>query len=89
MVRDNGFSKLQLRKRNYHSDAVASLSVDIRRRVALRQREQTATAKFNSSGVNARELAAELRRRVRGEVRFDDGSRALSGAHRRGDSKNR
>jgi hypothetical protein len=35
------------------------------------------TAKFNRSDVDARGLAAELRRQVRGEVRFDEGSRAL------------
>src|ERR671930_1193287 len=62
---------------NHHSDAVPSFSIDVRRRSELRRIEEARTAKFNSSDVNAAGLAAELRKRLRGEVRFDDGSRAL------------
>ena len=62
---------------NHHSDAVPSFPIDVRRRSELRRIEEARTAKFNSSDVNAAGLAAELRKRLRGEVRFDDGSRAL------------
>ena len=49
----------------------------MRPRADLRRVEAARTAKFNSSDVDAAGLAAELRKRVRGEVRFDNGSRAL------------
>ena len=62
---------------HHQSDALASLPVDPRRRSRLRETENTQNAKFNSSDVDATGLAADLRRRVRGEVRFDAGSRAL------------
>src|SRR6188472_747434 len=64
-------------KPDHHTDAVGSFPIDPRRRSQLGRVEQARTAKFNSSDVDARGLAAELRRQVRGEVRFDDGSRAL------------
>jgi len=52
-------------------------ALNARHRVPLRQIESTRLTKINTSDVDAEALAAELRRRVRGEVRFDDGSRAL------------
>ena len=62
---------------HHHSDAVGYFPIDVRRRAELGRIEQARTAKFNTSDVDARGLAAELRRQLRGEVRFDDGSRAL------------
>src|SRR5512143_2276557 len=64
-------------KPDHHSDAVGFFPIDPRRRRQLGRMEQARTEKFNSSDVDAHGLAAELRRHVRGEVRFDDGSRAL------------
>ncbi|MGN6716177.1 MAG: hypothetical protein ACTHMB_19510, partial [Candidatus Binatia bacterium] len=64
-------------KPDHHSDAVGSFAIDPRGRKQLGRVEQARTAKFNSSDVDAHGLAAELRRHVRGEVRFDGGSRAL------------
>ena len=64
-------------KPDHHSDAVGFFPIDPRRRRQLGRVEQARTEKFNSSDVDAHGLAAELRRHVRGEVRFDDGSRAL------------
>src|SRR6185295_1282046 len=64
-------------KPDHHTDAVGFFPIDPRRRSQLGRVEQARTAKFNTSDVDARGLAAELRRQVRGEVRFDDGSRAL------------
>jgi FAD/FMN-containing dehydrogenase len=64
------------RRANHHSDVVSS-SVAAPYKVTLRQVEEAPAAKFTTSAVNAPALAAELRRRVRGEVRFDAGSRAL------------
>src|ERR1044071_871033 len=61
----------------HHSDALANFSVDPRRRSQLRETQNPRNAKFNSADVDAAGLAADLRRRVRGEVRFDPGSRAL------------
>src|SRR5690348_5035818 len=61
----------------HQSDALASFPVDPRRRSQLREAENTQNAKFNSSDVDAVGLASDLRRRIRGEVRFDTGSRAL------------
>ena len=61
----------------HQSDALASFPVDPRRRSQLRETENTQNAKFNSSDVDAVGLASDLRRRIRGEVRFDTGSRAL------------
>jgi FAD/FMN-containing dehydrogenase len=52
-------------------------ALNARHRVPLRQIEATRLTKTNTSDVDADALAAELRRHVRGEVRFDDGSRAL------------
>jgi len=65
------------RRANHHSDVVPSSVAAAPHKVTLRQVEEAPTAKFNTSAVNAPALAAELRRRVRGEVRFDAGSRAL------------
>ncbi len=62
---------------NHHIDALPSLPVDIRRKAELRRIEEALPAKFNSSDIDAARLAAELRKRIRGEVRFDNGSRAL------------
>jgi FAD/FMN-containing dehydrogenase len=52
-------------------------ALNARHRVPLRRMESTRLTKINTSGVDAEALAAELRRRVPGEVRFDDGSRTL------------
>jgi len=52
-------------------------ALNARHRVPLRQVEATHLTKTNTSDVDTEALAAELRRHVRGEVRFDDGSRAL------------
>jgi FAD/FMN-containing dehydrogenase len=65
------------KRQGFHSDIVAMPALNARHRVPLRQVEATRLTKTNTSGVDAEALAAELRRRVRGEVRFDDGSRAL------------
>src|ERR671925_663522 len=65
------------RRQGFHSDTVALPALAARRRVPLRQVEATRLTKTNTSDVDAAALAAELRRHVRGEVRFDDGSRAL------------
>ncbi|HEY1371434.1 MAG TPA: FAD-linked oxidase C-terminal domain-containing protein [Candidatus Binatia bacterium] len=62
---------------NHQADVVPSLPVDVRRRVKLRRVEAARTAKYDFSTVDGSALAAELRERVRGEVRFDDASRAL------------
>jgi len=62
---------------NHHSDVIGGFPVDPRRRTRLGRVEQARTAKFNRSNVDAQGLAAELRRHLRGEVRFDNGSRAL------------
>ena len=59
---------------SHQSDAGSSFAADVRRRSNLRPAR---TAKLNSADVDAAGLAAGLRRQVRGEVRFDDGSRAL------------
>jgi len=64
-------------KPDHHTDAVGFFPSNPRRRSQLGRVEQARTAKFNTSDVDARGLAAELRRQVGGEVRFDDGSRAL------------
>ena len=64
-------------KPNHHSDAIGGFPIDPRRRTRLGRVEQARTAKFNRSTVDAQGLAAELRRHLRGEVRFDSGSRAL------------
>jgi FAD binding domain len=65
------------RRANHHSDVVPSSLAAVPHKVPLRQVEEARTAKFNLSAVNAPALAVELRQRVRGEVRFDPGSRAL------------
>src|SRR5919197_2857667 len=65
------------RRQGFHSDTVALPALAARHRVPLRQIEATRLTKTNTSDVDAAALAAELRRHVRGEVRFDDGSRAL------------
>src|ERR671928_1171408 len=65
------------KRRGFHSDTVALPALDRRHRIPLRQIEATRLTKTNTSDVDAAALAAELRRCVRGEVRFDDGSRAL------------
>jgi FAD/FMN-containing dehydrogenase/Fe-S oxidoreductase len=64
-------------KTNYHSDAIGVFPIDPRRRTRLGRVEQARTAKFDRANVDAHGLAAELRRNLRGEVRLDDGSRAL------------
>src|SRR6185437_6678630 len=64
-------------KANHQSDAVATPAVDIRPKMTPRQSEEAGTSKFAPSDVDAAALAAALRQQVRGEVRFDDGSRAL------------
>ncbi|HEY1232824.1 MAG TPA: FAD-linked oxidase C-terminal domain-containing protein [Candidatus Binatia bacterium] len=64
-------------KPNHHSDAIGIFPIDPRHRTQLDRVERAATAKFNRSNVDAYRLAAELRRNLRGEVRFDSGSRAL------------
>src|ERR1044071_9230094 len=64
-------------KPNHHSDAIGFFPIDPRRRTQLGRLEQARTGKFNPSTVDAHALAAELRRNLRGEVRFDNGSRAL------------
>src|SRR5215813_3753552 len=65
------------KRQGFHSDTVAMPALTARHRVPLRQIEATRLTKTNTSDVDADALAAELRRHVRGEVRFDDGSRAL------------
>jgi FAD/FMN-containing dehydrogenase len=65
------------KRQGFHSDTVAMPALNARHRVPLRQIEATRLTKTNTSDVDAGALAAELRRHVRGEVRFDDGSRAL------------
>src|ERR671923_1994533 len=65
------------RRQGFHSDTVALPALAARHRVPLRQIEATRLTKTNTSDVDAEALATELRRHVRGEVRFDDGSRAL------------
>src|SRR5215831_8262182 len=65
------------KRQDFHSDTVALPALTARHRVPLRQIEATRLTKTNTSDVDAEALAAELRRHVRGEVRFDDGSRAL------------
>jgi len=65
------------KRQGFHSDTVAIPALNARHRVPLRQDEETRLTKTNTSDVDATALAAELRRHVRGEVRFDDGSRAL------------
>src|SRR5919202_1872607 len=65
------------KRRGFHSDTVALPALHARPRVPLRQVEATRLTKTNTSDVDAAALAAELRRHVRGEVRFDSGSRAL------------
>src|SRR5215813_4729517 len=65
-------------KGGYHSDIVPNFGIgEAPRKLPLRQVETAPTMKFNTSTVEAGALAAALQRRVRGEVRFDDGSRAL------------
>ncbi|HEX7232328.1 MAG TPA: FAD-linked oxidase C-terminal domain-containing protein [Candidatus Binatia bacterium] len=64
-------------KPNHHSDAIGVFPIDPKRRTRLGRVENARTAKFNRSNVDVHGLAAELRRNVRGEVRFDNGSRAL------------
>src|ERR1051325_666183 len=71
------FHKKTTSQPSHHTDAVPSFPADPRRRRELRRIEEARTTKFNSSDVDAAGLTAELRRRVRGEVRFDAGSRAL------------
>src|SRR5262245_38551337 len=61
----------------FHSDALAASPSEQRRPLTLHQVGPASTKKVNTSTVDARGLAAELRRRIRGEVRFDEGSRAL------------
>src|SRR5215470_3337656 len=65
------------KRQGFHSDTVAMPALTARHRVPLRQVEATRLTKTNTSDVDAEALAAELRRYVCGEVRFDDGSRAL------------
>jgi len=65
------------KRRGFHSDTVAMPALNARHRIPLRQVEATLLTKTNALDVDAEALAAELRRHVRGEVRFDDGSRAL------------
>src|SRR5262245_19200618 len=62
---------------NFHSDTIAVPAPDRRGNTARRQVGPASTTKVNTSAVDARGLAAELRRRLHGEVRFDVGSRAL------------
>jgi FAD/FMN-containing dehydrogenase len=64
-------------QRNFHSDALATPVFNQRPGIAPRQVGPASARKVNASSVDAKGLEAELRRRVRGEVRFDDGSRAL------------
>ncbi|HZS44312.1 MAG TPA: FAD-binding oxidoreductase, partial [Blastocatellia bacterium] len=54
-----------------HSDFLAN------EKQALLQAETASTRKVNTSNVDANALAEELRARIQGEVRFDNGSRAL------------
>src|SRR5918912_3149843 len=65
------------KRRGFHSDTVALPALQARHRVPLRQVEATRLTKTNTADVDAAALAADLRRCVRGEVRFDAGSRAL------------
>jgi FAD/FMN-containing dehydrogenase len=65
------------KRQGFHSDTVAMPALNARHRVPLHQVEATRLTKTNTSDVDAEALAAELRRHVRGEVRFDEGSRAL------------
>ena len=64
-------------KTGHHSDTVALPALSQRRTIPLRQVEESRPDKFNTTDVDARGLEAELRRCIRGEVRFDAGSRAL------------
>src|SRR2546423_5686986 len=61
----------------HHSDTVALPALSQRRTIPLRQVEESRPDKFNTTDVDARGLESELRRCIRGEVRFDAGSRAL------------
>lgn len=61
----------------FHSDTVTLPASNQRRAIPLHQVETTQLTQMNTSDVDAAGLAAELRRQVRGEVRFDAGSRAL------------
>ena len=65
------------KRQGFHSDTVAMPALNARHRVPLRQVEVTRLTKTNTSDVDTIALAAELGRYVRGEVRFDNSSRAL------------
>jgi FAD/FMN-containing dehydrogenase/Fe-S oxidoreductase len=65
-------------KGRYHSDGVASFAGGVPpHKPSLQEVEAARTATFNVSNVDTEALAAELRQRIQGEVRFDSGSRAL------------
>lgn len=59
------------------ADVIGSPAIDSHGRVPLTMMETASTRKVNSSNVDADGLAAALRRSIAGEVRFDNGSRAL------------
>lgn len=63
-------------KANSHGDAADTPAVD-RPKATPRQSEEAGTAKFSPADIDTAALAAALRQQVRGEARFDDGSRAL------------
>lgn len=61
----------------HHSDTVPAASIDAHHVIPLRQVEEARAAKVNTSTIDGSALAHDLRKQVRGEVRFDPGSRAL------------
>src|SRR4051794_33396016 len=62
----------------YHSDAVTHLGIgEAPRALSPRPVGTVYTTKFTPTNVKIRALAEALQQRVCGEVRFDDGSRAL------------
>src|SRR4029078_7560518 len=64
-------------QQNHQTDAFPSFSIDPRRKADLLEPDRSRTANYQPSDVDAGRLAAELREQIRGEVRFDNGSRAL------------
>src|SRR5579885_2339903 len=62
---------------SFHADTVMHSDFLANEKQALLQAETASTRKVNTSNVDANALAEELRARIQGEVRFDNGSRAL------------
>ena len=63
---------------DHHRDTVANCDIGVTpRAMATSHADTVPTAQSNSSHADAQALAVALQERVYGEVRFDDGSRAL------------